>query len=153
MSEEEHIDQLSKFSDLPKLKKLVDWDQFRPTLDSVFGPPQNSNPNHHSWDYLIIFRALLLGELNGLNVNQLHYMLKDRFSYKYFVGHGSHGKIPNLNTLRKYRNKLIQSGCLEKMMEVFNKQLEAHGYILHNRKIVDPIAVRDPRKYLELRKI
>ncbi len=64
------------------LKELVDWDHFMPILEEVFSPPRTCSLELRPWDYLVIFRSLLLGVMNGLSDEQLQYMLLDRTAFK-----------------------------------------------------------------------
>ena len=85
--EEDHQRQvLKEFNNLQSMKELVDWESFRPILEEVFGPPRTRGPGRRPWDYLIIFRSILLGVVNGLSDEQLQYTLLGRTSFKQFVG-------------------------------------------------------------------
>ena len=43
------------------MKEQVDWDLFTPILEDIFDPPRTRGPGRRPWDYLVIFRSLLLG--------------------------------------------------------------------------------------------
>ena len=58
---------LAAFNDLDRMMEIVDWDRFTPILEEAFGPPRTSGRGRRSWDYLVIFRCLLLGVMNGLS--------------------------------------------------------------------------------------
>ncbi len=105
-----------------------------------------SGKGRRSWDYLIIFRSLLLGVMNGLSDEQLQYMLLDRTSFKQFVGLNSKDHVPDQKTLWKYRDKLSQSGRIDELVAVFKEQLASHGYSLQTGTLVDSSVVQVPRQ-------
>ncbi len=113
---------------LQSMGHLVDWDVFTPVLDEIFGPPQASVNVYRSWDYLVIFRSILLGEMNGLSNKHLEFMLLDSISFKKFVGLETLDQVPDHKTLFKYRFMLKQSDRLDELIEVFKKQLLTKGF-------------------------
>lgn len=117
---------------------LVDWDYFTPVLEEVFGPPEVCDNGCHSWDYLVIFRSILLAEMNGLGNKQLQFMLLDSLSFKKFVGLETVDQVPDHKTLFKYRYMLKQSGRFDELVEAFKKQLLAKGYQIQKGKYVEP---------------
>ncbi|MCY4446302.1 MAG: transposase [Rhodobacteraceae bacterium] len=141
LEENQQSQALKEFTNLQSMKDLVDWDLFTPTLEEVFGPPQTKGKGHSSWDYLIIFRSLLLGVMNGLSDGHLQYMLLDRTSFKQFVGLRSTDQVPDQKTLWKYRNQLSQSGRFDELVAVFMEQLAAHGYGLQTGKQIEATIV------------
>ena len=58
---------LKEFNNLHIMKELVDWDLFIPIPEEIFGPPRTSGPGRRPWDYLVIFRSLLLEVMNICN--------------------------------------------------------------------------------------
>ena len=146
LEEDQQSRALKEFTNLQSMKDLVDWTLFTPLLEEVFGPPRTSGKGRRSWDYLIIFRSLLLGVMNGLSDEQLQYMLLDRTSFKQFVGLNSKDHVPDQKTLWKYRDKLSQSGRIDELVAVFKEQLASHGYSLQTGTLVDSSVVQVPRQ-------
>ena len=61
MEEDHQHEALKEFNTLQSMKELVDWESFRPLLEEVFGSPRTRDPRRRHWDYIIIFRSILLG--------------------------------------------------------------------------------------------
>jgi len=51
---------------LPKLKKLVDWERFRPELEAVRGKERKSNAGRKPFDVVLMFKVLVLQSLYNL---------------------------------------------------------------------------------------
>ncbi len=80
---------------MQSMKERVGWELFQPLLEEVFGSPRTRGPGHRPWDDFIIFCSLLLGVMNSLSNEQLHYMLLDRTSFKQFAGLHSKDQAPD----------------------------------------------------------
>ena len=123
---------LEEFDDLARIKELVDWDAFRPQLEEIFGfSADQSGRGRPPWDVLVIFRALLLGVMNGLSDRNLQFMLLDRRTFKQFAGLHSDDQVPDQKTLWKYRNLLSRSGRIHALFEQFKDQLQARRLSVH----------------------
>ena len=146
LEEDQQHRPLAEFTNLQSIGELVDWDLFTPVLEEIFGSPSRSGRGRRSWDYLVIFRSLLLGVMNGLSDEQLQYMLLDRTSFKRFAGLETLDQVPDQKTLWKYRNMLSESGRIDELVGVFKEQLAAHGYRLQMGTIVDSSMVQVPRQ-------
>ena len=144
--EDRQLEALAEFNTLDRIKEVVDWDRFKPTLAEVFGPPRRRGPGRPSWDQMLMFRAILLGIMYSLSDRQLQYMLLDRTSFKKFVGLKSKDQVPDEKTLWKYRDKLARAGASEALFDVFKAQLHERGYQLQSGTLVDSTMVPVPRQ-------
>ena len=138
---------LEEFDDLARIKELVDWDAFRPQLEEIFGfSAEPSGRGRRPWDVLVIFRALLLGVMNGLSDRKLQFMLLDRRTFKQFAGLHSDDQVPDQKTLWKYRNLLSRSGRIHALFEQFKDQLQTRGYRFTGGQLIDSSIVEAPRQ-------
>ena len=119
---------------MDRIKEIVDWDRLPPILEQAFGPPRTSGRGRRSWDYLVIFRCLLLGIMNGLSDARLQFLLLDRTTFKQFAGLQSVDQAPDQKTLWKSRGLLEKAGCIE--------ELAADGYELQTGTIIDSSLVQ-----------
>ncbi len=107
-------------------------------MEKVWGPPRNADRGRRSWDYLLIFRSVLLGVMNNLSYKDLQGDLLERWSFQYFVGIEERSCIPDQKTLWKYRDQLEKAGCIEELFNIFLDQLDNRGYGLNTGgQIVD----------------
>ncbi len=106
LEDDEHLRAFREFNDLELIGKQVDWELFRPLLEEIFGPPRTEGRGRRSWDYLVIFRCLLLGVMNSLSDRDLQHELLERFSFQSFAGLVEKNRVPDQKTIWKYRDML-----------------------------------------------
>ena len=94
------LEALSKHGDpLEKLDEAVDWKVFRKPLHNAFRKERRSNAGRPHYDYLKMFKILILQEMYNLSDSQTQYQLLDRFSFKRFVGISTEEKVPDEKTI------------------------------------------------------
>ena len=79
---------LSKIGDpLEKLSVRIDFELFRPVLTEVFS---NNNRTHNrgrpSWDYVQIFKILILQQWYNIADDQTEFMIKGRLTFQPLLG-------------------------------------------------------------------
>lgn len=138
---------LSKQGDpLEKLKKSVKWNIFKPMLVKAFKKERRSNAGRPPFDYLKMFKILVLQDLYNLSDNQMQFQLLDRFSFKRFVGINSEDRIPDEKTIWFFREHLTQKGVFEKLFNKFNHFLDNSGFKAQKGMIVDANIVEVPKQ-------
>ena len=63
---------------LPKLKKLVDWERFRPELEAVRDKERKSNAGRKPFDVILMFKVLVLQSLYNLSDEKIEFQIRDR---------------------------------------------------------------------------
>lgn len=132
-------DKLSGFEQVP-------WERFRPKLEEIWRKPASERKGpagRKPWDAVLMFKALMLGRLNNLSDESLHYSLKDRISYARFIGLEPGDRVPNEKTLHQYRVSLGEEGMAELFAE-FGRYLEEVGLQATEGHVVDSTYVRSP---------
>jgi IS5 family transposase len=141
------LDALSKQGDpLEKLNKSIKWNIFKPMLVKAFKKERRSNAGRPPFDYLIMFKILVLQDLYGLSDNQMQFHLLDRYSFKRFVGLNPENTIPDEKTIWLFREQLTQNGMFEKLFKKFNQFLDDSGFKAQKGMIVDANIVEVPRQ-------
>ena len=79
---------------------------------------------------LVLFRALVLQSLYGLSDRELEEALKDRISFRRFVGLSLEETVPDHSALNRFRNTLIAERLIEKLFAELNRQLDLAGLML-----------------------
>lgn len=128
---------------LPKLKEIIDFEQFRDILEPVF---ENTGKSRKPIDPVFMFRVLFLQRLYGLSDAQIEYHIKDRTSFRDFLGIQSVDDVPDRKTVWKYKDALAQSGTYDSLFKRFNEYLDSIGLIVNEGKIVDASFVIAPRQ-------
>ncbi len=98
--EEYKLERISKLGDpLEKLNSTIDWEMFRSILNEhlkVEGVAPGGRP---PFDYVMMFKILILQEYFGLSDEQMEYQIADRFSFMRFLGLRIHSKVPDSNAI------------------------------------------------------
>ena len=142
------LEELSSMGNpLPRLKEILDFEQFRPILEPVFSKEdRKSNAGRPGMDPVFMMKVLFLQRLYCLSDNQAEYQIKDRLSFREFLGISSVDDVPDQKTIWKYKDALAKAGTWDKLFEQFNKYLDGLGLIVNEGKIVDASFVIAPRQ-------
>ena len=119
---------------LDRLRELAKWYRFEKLLADL---RDEESPGRPGYPVLVLFRALLLQSLYGLSDRELEDALKDRLSFKRFVGLSLEDEVPDHTVLNRFRNRLIEEGLLEKLFAELDRQLEKAGVILKRGTMLD----------------
>ena len=93
-----------------------------------------------------MFKVLFLQRLYGLSDPQIEYQIKDRTSFRDFLGIRSVDDVPDQNTVWKYKEALSQDGTFDRLVKRFDEYLDSLGLIVNEGKIVDASFVIAPRQ-------
>ncbi|SRR5665213_390465 len=98
--EQDKLERISKLGDpLERLIKSIEWSLFRSVLNGVFVKEAKGPGGRPPFDYVMMFKILILQEYFGLSDEQLEFQIKDRFSFMRFLGLGIYNKVPDSNTI------------------------------------------------------
>jgi len=98
----------------------------------------------------LLLRVMILQHLYGLSDPQAEEQLKDRLSFQKFVHLDVDETVPDETTICRFRQRMIQSGLHEQLLELLNRQLEARGYIVKQTTLVDATIIESSRKRPEV---
>lgn len=130
---------------LPKLKEIIDFEQFRIVLEPVFeNTGKKSNAGRKPFDP--VFKLLFLQGLYGMSDPQIEYHIKDRTSFRDFLDIQSVDDVPDEKTVWKYKDALAQNGTYDELFKRFNRYLDSIGLIVNEGKIIDASFVIAPRQ-------
>ena len=142
------LEKLSKLGDsLEKLNRAIDWELFRPKLTKVFKKQAKGAGGRPPYDYVMLFKVLVLQRIYNLSDDQTEYQINDRMSFMRFLGLGLGDRVPDAKTIWLYRDTLTKANVIRELFELFNAQLEAAGLITHTGTIVDATFVEAPRQH------
>jgi IS5 family transposase len=94
----------------------------------------------------VLLRVMILQHLYGLSDPQAEEQLKDRLSFQKFVQLDAHETVPDETTICRFRQRLIECGLHQQLLQLLNQQLEARGYIVKQTTLVDATLVESSRK-------
>jgi transposase, IS5 family len=144
---DERMAKLTEMGDkLVDLNEQIDWESFRPDLNRVHEKNRKSNAGAKPIDVILMFKILVLQQLNNLSDDAIEYFVNDRWSYQRFLGLGLADRVPDAKTIWLFRENLKKLGLVEILFKRFHDQLAARGYVARNGQMIDATFVEVPRQ-------
>ena len=123
--EDFRLEKLSKQNDpLVLLKELIPWYIFKDALDEVFKKENKGTGGREPFDYLMMFKILILQRYYNLSDDQTEYQILDRLSFMRFLDLKLSDKVPDSKTIWLFRETLTNSGETEELFNLFKDQIE-----------------------------
>lgn len=117
------FERISKLCDpLEKLNRTTDWNVFRYTLDKHLATEAKGPGGGPPFDYIMMFKILILQEYFGLSDEQMEFQITDRFSFMRFLGLRSYDKVPDSNTIWNFRENLKAGDVAKELFNRFGKE-------------------------------
>jgi transposase, IS5 family len=117
--EQNRLELISKQGDpLEKLNEMIPWEIFRHQLKKCFAKEAKGPGGRPAFDYLMMFKILILQRLYNLSDYQMQYQLLDRLSFQRFLNLGLQSTIPDEKTIWLFRETLTRHGAVEKLFNV-----------------------------------
>jgi IS5 family transposase len=143
--EEFKLNRISQLGDpLEKLNACIDWKVFRPILNKAFEKEPKGPGGRPPFDYVMMFKILILQEYFGLSDEQMEFQITDRFSFMRFLGLRTCSKVPDQNTIWNFREQLKKEDTVKQLFDRFHKELKDEGLIVNKGKIIDATIVEVP---------
>ena len=141
------FEQLDNCGDpLVKLNEIVNWEQFRDTLEKVRDKDRKSNAGRKPFDVIIMFKIMILHSLYNLSDDQLEFQIRDRLSFMRFLGLGIGDTVPDAKTIWLFREQLTEAKLIKKLFDQFDKFLRENGFAAKKGQIVDASIVSVPKQ-------
>ena len=144
--EQIRLEKISRQKDpLERLSSYIDFDYFRKPLQKYLDKEvDRSKGGRPGYDYVLMFKILILQRYYNLSDDSIEYAILDRLSFMRFLGLGINDPVPDAKTVWLFRDKLTQGGMIEKLFGQLDKQLDKDGIIVHAGKLVDASIVEVP---------
>ena len=130
---------------LERVSALIDWARIVPLLAELRGGKMGA-PGYPS---LLLFKALLLQRWYELSDPAMEEALRDRLSFRRFVGLPLSEAIPDHSTIWRFREAMGPQLC-ERIFVEIGQQIEHSGFVLKQGTLIDasliPSAVNAPRR-------
>ncbi len=131
---------------LPKLKKLVDWERFRPEMEAVRDKERKSNAGRKPFDVVLMFKVLVLQSLYNLSDEKIEFQIRDRISFMRFLDLSLGDAVPDEKTIWLFREQLTEAGLIKRLFQEFDAFLEEKGFSARKGQIIDASIVEAPRQ-------
>jgi IS5 family transposase len=147
MSEEYRLDRLSSLGDpLEKISAVINFELFRPELDEVFKKEAAGPGGRPPWDYVLMFKVLLLQQWYGIADDAAEFIINDRLSFQRFLGLTLGDKVPDAKTIWLFRENLTKAGVVKEQFNQFEQLMEEQGVITRKGSLVDASFADAPRQ-------
>jgi len=144
---QQRFEELDKGGDpLVKLNALVDWEAFRPALETIREKERKSNAGRKPFDVIVMFKILILQSLYNLSDDQSEFQVRDRLSFMRFLGLTLGERVPDAKTIWLFRDQLTQADLVRTLFDQFDRFLRANGFAAQKGQIVDASIVQAPRQ-------
>jgi transposase, IS5 family len=127
---------------LERLDHALDFKPIEAALHAMY-PGKLGRPPHPP---LTLFKMSLLQHCYGLSDPQCEELVSDRMSWRRFAGLGLQDKVPDETTLVRFRQRLMEHGLHDKLLQWVNRQLEQKGFILKTCTLVDATLLQAARR-------
>lgn len=143
--EEFRLEKLSQHGDpLEKLNRYIDWEIFRPVLSGVFNAKPKGIGGCPPYDYVMMFKILILQRFYNISDSQTEYQINDRLTFMRFLGLTLTDKVPDEKTIWHFRECLTKSGAIDELYKIFNRLMYKKGLLAKEGTIVDASFVDVP---------
>jgi len=105
----------------------------------------NPGPGHPPWCPVLMLKCLMLAKWNNLSDPGLEDALKDRISFRKFVGLSFTDKTPDETTFVNFRKRLREAGLHDTIFAAVVEHIEGQGLLVKEGTMVDATIIEAPR--------
>ena len=146
-AEANRLSRLTTMGDpLEKVTGAVNFELLRPVLNKVFQKAPAAPGGRPPWDYVLMFKILLLQQWYGIADDLTEYLINDRLSFQRLLGMSLGDKVPDAKTIWLFRENLTKSGEYKELFDLFARQMQDKGVITRIGSIVDASFVDAPKQ-------
>ena len=98
---------------LERLSETIDFEMFRETLEVGLYRERLTNAGAKPYDYVLMFKILVLQRMYNLSDEQTEYQIVDRTSFRNFLGLASGDRVPDG---RKRRAEVLRHGMFSRVI-------------------------------------
>jgi IS5 family transposase len=129
------------------LNQLIDWAMYRDDLNKVRDKARLSNAGRKPFDVVLMFKILVLKSLYNLSDEQLEVQIRDRLTFRAFLGLTSFADIvPDAKTIWLFAEQLKNLELEQQLFDRFHEELDRQGFAAQSGTITDGTFVEVPRQ-------
>jgi IS5 family transposase len=128
---------------LDRCQELIPWRELAGSIKHLF--PDQPLGGRPFWPAVVMLKCVMLQKWYGLSDPQLEEQLRDRLSFRRFVGLGLEDATPDETTLVNFRERLRSAGCASTLFDAALASLREKGLVLREGTIVDATIVDAPQ--------
>ena len=147
--EERHAKLTMLGDPLVDLKRMIDWEAFRSDIDKARekarGRKSKNAAGAKPIDAVLMFKTVVLQQLNKLSDDRIECQIRDRLSFMRFLDLNLEDRIPDAKTVWLFRETLKQAELGEVLFKKFHEQLAAKGLAARGGQMVDATFIEVPK--------
>jgi hypothetical protein len=105
----------------------------------------NAGAGRPPWDAVLMLRCMMLAKWNNLSDPGLEEALRDRISFRRFVGLSFTDKTPDATTFVRFRERLREARIDGAIFEAVVRHIEGKGLLVKQGTMVDATIIDAPR--------
>ncbi len=141
------LSKLSQLGDpLERLNKGIDFEMFRSLLEQKLTIVAKAKGGRPPYDYVMMFKILILQRYYNLSDDQVEYQINDRMSFMRFLNLSIADDIPDSKTVWNYREQITDLELVTPLFDLFLKELDKLGLVVNEGKIIDASFIEVPRQ-------
>ena len=145
--EQFRLEKLTSQNDpLVKLLQEINWEQFRKILTDAFEKEEKGIGGRPAFDYVMMFKILVLQRYYNLSDEQMQYQILDRLSFMRFLGLTLSDRVPDEKTIWLFRENLMEHKLIDKLFTKFLNSLEKANLVGKEGRMVDASFIEVPRQ-------
>lgn len=130
---------------LDRLDKAVAWDTLVGPIAALPEYRGGDKGGRPAWRALTMLRCLLLAKWFGLSDPQLEECLRDRLSFRRFVGLSLNDATPDETTFVRFRARLRERGLDRTLFDRTTAELDRRGLLVKDGSLVDATIIEQSR--------
>ena len=129
---------------LDKLDAATPWEKLAVPIRAL---PEynNKGAGHPLWCPVLMLKCLMLAKWNGLSDPGLEEALKDRISFRKFVGLSFTDKTPDETTFVRFRDRLREAQLHDTIFDAVVEHIRGQGLLVKEGTLVDATVIEAPR--------
>jgi len=128
---------------LDQLDAAVPWQQLAEPVRAVY--TAGSQGGRRPWDPALMLKCLMLAQWFGLSDPQLEEQLRDRLSFRRFVGLSLNDTTPDETSFVVFRRRLREHDLEQVLFDRALSHIESRGLVVREGTIVDATILEAPR--------
>jgi IS5 family transposase len=129
---------------LERLDAATPWERLAAPIRAL--PEYNNRgAGHPPWCPVLMLKCLMLAKWNNLSDPGLEEALKDRISFRKFVGLSFTDKTPDETTFVRFRDRLRQAQIHDVIFDAVVEHIRARGLLVKEGTMVDATIIEAPR--------
>ena len=134
-----------KYALLETINDILDWNEVDSLIREYYSKGKSA-VGRESYPALVLFKMVLLGYLYGLSDYDVEEQVKDRISFRKFVGIPLSDNVPDHSVISRFRTILSHKGAYNKILNLINNQLGNRQILVRANGILDASIIDSPRK-------